>query len=270
MNLNIPSFQNKTTSTRSTSNVLQNIVLGVTLVIMFYFSHQAFLLAKNVLSAGEVLHVFYLGFLTASRVIILITLCTCIWIPVGVWIGMNSTASRFFQPIIQFLAAFPPNSLYPAAALAIFHYHLDVNIWCSPLMILGTQWYILFNVIAGTKALPKNLYYAAKSFHLGTRLWWQKLILPGLFPYIITGMITAAGGAWNASIIAEVVEWGDQRVHASGLGAYIKQAFEQGHVIKLAFGVIIMCVYVLIINRIIWKPLYDIAEKRFKNGASNG
>ena len=83
-------------------------------------------------------------------------------------------------------------------------------------------------------------------------------------------MITAAGGAWNASIIAEVIEWGDQRVHASGLGAYITLAFEQGQVIKLAFGVIIMCMYVLLINRIIWKPLYDIAEKRFKNGASNG
>ena len=245
--------------------------MAVTLLLAgCYIAHEAWLIAHAILSWQEFFHVSYLGLLTALRVMILIALCTLIWIPVGVWIGMNPTASRIFQPIIQFLAAFPPNSLYPAAALAIFHYHLNVNIWASPLMILGTQWYILFNVIAGTKALPKNLYYAAKSFQLSRRLWWQKLILPGLFPYIITGMITAAGGAWNASIIAEVVEWGSQRSHADGLGAYIKLAFEQGEVVKLAFGVIIMCIYVLIINRLIWKPLYDIAEKRFKSGASYG
>jgi NitT/TauT family transport system permease protein len=248
-----------------------NALLSLSLLVIgCYLTYEAWSIAHTTLSITEVSHVAYLGFLTALRVMVLISLCTLIWLPVGVWIGMHPTASRFFQPIIQFLAAFPPNSLYPVAALAIFHYHLNVNIWCSPLMILGTQWYILFNVIAGAKALPKNLCYAAKSFHLSRRLWWQKLILPGLFPYIITGMITAAGGAWNASIIAEVVEWGQQRVHADGLGAYIKLAFEQGEVIKLSFGVIVMCVYVLIINRMVWKPLYDIAEKRFKSGASYG
>ena len=148
---------------------------------------------------------------------------TIIWVPVGVWIGFSPRASQMVQPIAQFLAAFPVNLLFPIAALLIMRHHLNINIWCSPLMILGTQWYILFNVIAGTTALPKNLCQAVDTLNVRGWLWWKKLVLPAIFPYLITGAITAAGGAWNISIIAEVISWGKTNLVATGIGAYITQ-----------------------------------------------
>ena len=131
-------------------------------------------------------------------------------------------------------------------------------------MILGTQWYILFNVIAGTTALPKDLVMVSQNFGLKKWLWLKRFILPGIFPYFITGAITAAGGAWNASIVAEVVSWGNYNLVADGLGAYIKQFTSLGDFPRIALGISMMCIYVLIFNRLIWQPLYNLAEKRFQ------
>ena len=212
----------------------------------------------------EVGHVMLLGLFTGIRVIILIILCTIVWVPIGVWIGLRPRAAEIIQPIAQFLAAFPAYLLFPVVVMMIMRYHLNVEIWTAPLMILGTQWYILFNVIAGVSVLPKELHYATENFNVRGWLWWSRFILPGIFPYYITGAITAAGGAWNASIVAEVVTWGHTTLRATGLGAYIAKYTTEGDFSRIALGIAAMCVFVLLLNHFLWRPLYVLAEKKFQ------
>jgi NitT/TauT family transport system permease protein len=220
----------------------------------------------NNLSLQEAIHVSYLGLITAIRVASVILISSLIWIPVGVWVGLNPRLAQLVQPVAQFLAAFPANLLFPLVVILILKYNLNINIWTSPLMILGPQWYILFNVIAGTSALPKNMLQAMATLNVHGWLWWRRFILPGIYPYYITGAITAAGGAWNISIIAELVRWGPIQLKATGLGAYIAIVTQQGDFPRLVLGIIIMSLYVLIINRLIWRPLYRMAEERFHMG----
>jgi NitT/TauT family transport system permease protein len=169
-----------------------------------------------------------LGFLTLLRVAVLIALASLVWVPIGVWIGLRPGIATRVQPIAQFLAAFPANVLFPIAVVAIVSWKLDPDIWLSPLMILGTQWYILFNVIAGASAFPTDMREVASAVPLRSWQWWRKVIVPGILPYYVTGALTASGGSWNASIVAEVASWGDTKLEASGLGAYIAQATEAG------------------------------------------
>lgn len=150
--------------------------------------------------------------------------------------------------------------------VAIVRFKLAANIWLSPLMILGTQWYILFNVIAGASAFPTDLREAAGSFHLGGWRWWIKVILPGIFPYYVTGAITASGGSWNASIVAEVASWGETHLQATGLGAYIATATEAGDFPRVVLGIATMCILVTLFNRLVWRPLYAFAERRLRLG----
>ncbi|KTC84566.1 MULTISPECIES: ABC transporter permease subunit [Legionella] len=215
------------------------------------------------LKLKEVLHVFLLGAATGTRVIVLIIFSSLIWIPVGVWIGLRPRLAQKIQPIIQFVAAFPANLFYPLFVIAIVQFHLSVEIWVTPLMILGTQWYILFNVIAGASTIPRDLYLAADNFGVKGWQWWKRLALPGIFPFYITGAITAAGGAWNASIVAEWVSWGNTTLEATGLGEYIHASTIAGDFPKIALGTAMMCTYVLAFNHLIWRPLYRLAEERF-------
>lgn len=215
------------------------------------------------LKLSDVLHVFLLGAATGTRVIVLIILSSLVWIPVGVWIGLRPRIAQKIQPVIQFVAAFPANLFYPLFVIAIVRFDLSVEIWVTPLMILGTQWYILFNVIAGASTIPRDLYLAADNFGLKGWLWWRRLALPGIFPFYITGAITAAGGAWNASIVAEWVSWGHTTLKATGLGEYIQASTIAGDFPKIALGTGMMCVYVLVFNQMIWRPLYRLAEERF-------
>lgn len=211
----------------------------------------------------EVFHVFLLGAATGTRVIVLILLSSLIWIPVGVWVGLRPSIAQKIQPIIQFFAAFPANLFYPLFVIAIVRFHLSVEIWVTPLMILGTQWYILFNVIAGAAAIPRDFYLVADNFGVKGWLWWKRIALPGIFPFYITGAITAAGGAWNASIVAECVSWGNTTLTATGLGEYIQANTMTGDFPKIALGTAMMCVYVLVFNHLIWRPLYQLAQNRF-------
>ena len=217
------------------------------------------------LSMSEVKMVFLLGLFTGLRVMALIFIACLIWLPVGVWIGLRPRLSAVVQPIIQFMAAFPANLLFPLATLAIIKFRLNVEFWVAPLMVLGTQWYILFNVIAGTSQLNKELKLAAANFKVRGWLWWRRFVIPAIAPYFITGAITAAGGAWNASIIAEVITWGDSQLVATGIGAYIQQNSEAGDFARVALSTVIMCIIVLLINRVFWKPLYNIAMSRVIN-----
>ncbi|CZJ01284.1 ABC transporter permease [Legionella pneumophila] len=220
-----------------------------------------FILAE--LKVSDIFHVFLLGAATGARVIILILLSSMLWIPVGVWIGLRPRLAQKIQPIIQFVAAFPANLFYPLFVIAIVKFNLSVEIWVTPLMILGTQWYILFNVIAGASSIPRDLYLAADNFGLKGWIWWKRLALPGIFPFYITGAITAAGGAWNASIVAEYVSWGNITLKATGLGEYIQASTTAGDFPQIALGTAMMCVYVLAFNHLIWRPLYRLAEERF-------
>ena len=211
----------------------------------------------------DILDVFLLGAATGARVIVLIAVSSLIWIPVGVWIGLRPRWAQKVQPMIQFAAAFPANLFYPLFVIAIVSFHLNVEVWLTPLMILGTQWYILFNVIAGASTIPRELYLAADNLGLSGWLWWKRLALPGIFPFYITGAICAAGGAWNASIVAEWVSWGSITLRATGLGEYIHASTTAGNFPKIALGTVMMCLYVLAFNHFIWRPLYRLAEKRF-------
>lgn len=242
----------------------------VVVAYVLFFSLVTFFLAGvlhliyTTISMREILHVVLLGAITGSKVMLLILLCSIVWIPIGVWVGLRERASEIVQPMVQFLAAFPANLLFPIVVMLIVKYHLNVNIWTAPLMVLGTQWYILFNVIAGAAALPKELKQVAANFHVQGWLWWIRLILPGIFPYYVTGAITAAGGAWNVSILAEVVSWGNTHLQAMGLGAYITQNSASGNFARLALGICVMTIYVLVINRLLWRPLYRLATERFQ------
>ncbi len=219
-----------------------------------------FILAE--VSWSEASHVFMLGLYTLTRVIILIALAAAIWIPIGVWVGMRPNLSSKVQAIAQFLAAFPANLMFPAAVVLIVHFGLNPDIWLSPLMILGTQWYLLFNVIAGTSTIPTELRYAAQSLGLSGWLKWRRYLLPAIFPSFVTGAITATGGAWNASIVAEYVTWGHTTLKAHGIGSYIAEMTAIGDFPRIALGIGIMCMFVMGFNHFVWRRLYHMAENR--------
>jgi NitT/TauT family transport system permease protein len=213
---------------------------------------------------GEIGSVFVLGLITAARVLVLIGLASLIWVPIGVAIGLRPHLADRIQPIVQFLAAFPANLFFPVAVVLILRFELNPEIWLSPLMILGTQWYILFNVIVGTNALPQELQRAAQNLGVRRWLWWRRVILPAIFPAYVTGAVTAAGGSWNASIVSEVVQWGDTTLTATGIGAYIARTTAEGDSARIALGIGVLCLYVLAFNRLLWRRLYDLAAERLR------
>jgi NitT/TauT family transport system permease protein len=213
---------------------------------------------------AEIGRVFLLGLATAARVLVLIGIASVVWVPIGVGIGLRPHFADLAQPVVQFLAAFPANLFFPAAVVLILRFHLNPEIWLSPLMILGTQWYILFNVIAGTTALPAELRLAAQNFAVRRLLWWRRVILPAIFPAYVTGAVTAAGGSWNASIVAEIVQWGDTTLTATGIGAYIARTTAAGDGARIALGISVLCLYVLAFNRLLWRRLYNLAAERLR------
>ncbi len=156
------------------------------------------------------------GLITMIRVAILIALASVIWVPLGVIVGLRPRVTQFVQPMAQFLAAFPANLLFPIVVAVIVRYELSANVWLSPLMILGTQWYILFNVIAGATAFPGDFREAAATFHIHGWNWWREVMIPAILPYYVTGAITASGGAWNASVVSEAVDWGHMHLPREG------------------------------------------------------
>ena len=211
---------------------------------------------------AEVGHVLWLGFLTMVRVIVLIALAAVVWVPIGIRIGLNPNVARIAQPVAQFLAAFPANLMFPLAVMLIARFALNPEIWLSPLMIFGTQWYILFNVIAGASGIPTELKLAARNFGLRGWLLWKRFLIPAVFPNLLTGLVTAAGGSWNASIVSEYVSWGDRTLVATGLGSYIAEMTAKGDFPRIALGIGVMSLFVVGFNRLLWNRLYDIAQER--------
>jgi NitT/TauT family transport system permease protein len=215
-------------------------------------------------SLNDILRIFGLGFLTLLRVFAVTILATLIWTPIGVWIGSKPRAAQIAQPLAQIFASFPVNMTFPLVVGLFIRFNIDMNWGCILLIAMGTQWYILFNVIAGAMAIPNDLKEAAKNF--GLRGWplWRTLILPAIFPFWITGACTAAGGAWNATIVAEVANWGDRHLAATGLGAFISEVSQkEGGTPLLICGTAVMAIFVVVINKLVWRRLYSYAEHRF-------
>ncbi len=211
----------------------------------------------------EIPHCFALGAATFARVCVLLVFATLVWVPVGVWIGLNPRVARLAQPIVQVLASFPADFLFPFATLVFIDLGISINIGGVLLMALGAQWYILFNVIAGASAVPSDLREAMEVLDVHGWQRWKRLIIPGILSSYVTGAITAAGGVWNASIVAEVVTYHKTTLTAYGLGAHIVQASNEGNKAKLICGVAVMSVYVVAVNSLFWRRLYRLAESRY-------
>lgn len=234
------------------------LIITVALVALwrvFHFVHSE-------VGWAEAVHVLWLGTLTMLRVVVLIALAAVVWVPIGIRIGLNPSVARIAQPIAQFMAAFPANLMFPLAVMAIVKFHLNPEIWLSPLMIFGTQWYILFNVVAGASGIPSELRLAARNFGLRGWLLWRRFLIPAVFPSLLTGLVTAAGGSWNASIVSEYVTWGDRTLVATGLGSYIAEMTARGDFPRIALGICVMALFVVGFNRLLWNRLYDLAQSR--------
>ncbi|ACB67060.1 binding-protein-dependent transport systems inner membrane component [Burkholderia ambifaria MC40-6] len=247
------------------SSRLGDIVWGTfVILITVYVGWRVVGFVATGVTMGDVGHVLVLGLITLLRVLVLIAIASVIWVPLGVLIGLRPALAEKIQPLAQFLAAFPANLLFPVFVIVIVHFHLNADIWLSPLIVLGTQWYILFNVIAGAMSYPNDYKEATKNFRIRGWQWWRQAILPGIFPYYVTGAITASGGAWNASIVSEFVQWGDTKVVAHGLGSYIAQTTAAGDFPKIILGIAVMSLFVTLFNRLLWRPMYAYAESRLR------
>jgi NitT/TauT family transport system permease protein len=235
----------------------------VVLAVVLGLWHIVAVLIRNT-PLIEALQVCGLAALTMVRVFVLIGLASLIWVPIGVWVGMRPRVTQIVQPIAQFMAAFPANLLFPIAVFGIVTWKLNPDIYLSPLMILGTQWYILFNVIAGASSIPAEMRYVAANFRVTGWLWWRKVALPAVLPFYVTGAITASGGSWNAAVLAELATWGGTQVEARGLGSYIAEATTAGDFHRIVLGIGTMSLFVVVINRLFWRPLYYYAERKYR------
>jgi len=230
--------------------------------VLGLFAVRGAAFVATAVSWDEALRILGLGALTLTRVGAVLAFSAAVWTPVGVWIGLNPRVAQIAQPVAQLLASFPANFLFPFVTILFLHLHWSLEWGGALLMTLGAQWYVLFNTIAGAMGIPSDLREMGRNFRLQGVAWWRTLILPAIFPAWVTGALTAAGGAWNASIVAEVVNWGNQRLAATGLGAYITEATTKGDWPRIVLGVAVMSAYVVTLNQLIWRPLGRLAERR--------
>jgi NitT/TauT family transport system permease protein len=250
------------TVSRDATRWIDGIWYAAIAAIGLYALYTAVAYIATELGWADVWHVCVLTFYTLLRVVILLTLASVVWVPISVWVGLRPRWAEAVQPLAQFLAAFPVNLLFGAAVSLVLTFHLNPDIWLSFLIVFGTQWYIVFNTIGGAAAFPNDLREAAANLRVRGWRWWRDVMLPGVAPYYLTGAITASGGSWNASIVAEYVRWKDQTVTAHGVGAYIAEATDKGDFPRIVLGVAIMSIVVTLFNRLVWRRLYAYAERR--------
>ena len=214
-------------------------------------------------SGAEWVHLVQSDLLTLARVTAALLLGTVWTVPLGIRIGLSPRLSRIMQPVVQVAASFPAPMLFPAVILILTSLNITIGVGSIVLMLLGTQWYILFNVIAGAQAIPSDLKEAAANYHFTPRQRFWSLYVPAVFPYLVTGWVTAAGGAWNASIVAETVTFRGSTLTARGIGAVISQAAFSARFGELSGAILIMALTVVLINRFVWRPLYAVASTRY-------
>jgi len=250
--------------TRTVMNWVLGILLSVILgVIAIIAAGRAMMMLRSI-SISEVLHVLAGAGATLLRVDAALLIAALWTIPAGVAIGFHPKLARIAQPVAQIAASFPATVIFPLIIIGLTQIHMGLGIGSIALMLLGTQWYVLFNVIAGAMAIPSDLREVASLFRFGRLQRWTTVILPGIFPYLITGMVTASGGAWNASIIAEYYHLKDKTYTTLGLGAEISQASDHGQYALLLLSTVVMALMVVTINRLLWRRLYRLAETRYK------
>jgi NitT/TauT family transport system permease protein len=239
--------------------------LAFTIVVVLALGYGLYSMLAYIATGSAGLAVFGTtfadGFFTFLRVVVVVTVASLIWVPVGVWIGFNPRVAQFMQPIVQILASFPANFVFPFAIVVFLYLGISLNFGAILLMALGTQWYVLFNVIAGASAVPSDLKEAMDNLGVRGLDRWRRLVLPAIFPAYVTGAITAAGGAWNATIVAEIVSYNHRQLVARGLGSFIAQ--NAGHLPALFAGLLVMCLYVTGLNVLLWRRLYHLAETKF-------
>ena len=244
-----------------TGDVVFNVIAGLVTVSLVVAAVRFVLSGVGLKEVG---HAALLGLATSARVVALLIFSTIVWTPIGVAIGMNLKLARLSQPVVQIFASFPANFLFPFATLWFIKLGVSLNWGSMLLMALGAQWYLLFNVIGGAQAIPNDLREMAASLGLRGFRKWKFLIGPAIFGTWVTGAITASGGAWNASIVSELVSWGNTTLKAKGLGAYIAEATTMGDWPRIVLGVGLMSVFVVAANRLVWRPLYDLAQRRYQ------
>jgi NitT/TauT family transport system permease protein len=247
---------------RSTRAIVILLALGALAAILVAAFHATLLLRQ--IHAHELLSLFGGAGATFLRVNVALLLASLWTIPVGVAIGFNPRIAHITQPLAQIAASFPATALFPVILLALMRLGLGLGVGSVALMLLGTQWYILFNVIAGAMAIPSDLQEVSSLFRFTSLQRWTTVILPGIFPFLITGLVTASGGAWNASIVAEYFQLKDKTLMTNGLGAQISAASNRGDFPTLLLATIIMALMVVTINRLVWRPLYRLAETRYR------
>lgn len=249
------------------------IQIGYLLELIFWiiFIYSIFLTYKILhqlcyghIFLDDVKHVIELGAITALRIFVMVSLASFIWVPIGIVISTKASVVHKIQPLIQLLTSIPANLYFPIFVIGISKFNLNPEIALGGMMIIGSQWYILYNIIAGGITIPTELTEISESFHLKGLQKWTKILLPAIFPFYITGMISATGAAWNASIVSEIVSFGNSTISATGIGAYIVVNTNNGDLARVALGVIIMIFYVVTINKILWDPLYVYASKKFR------
>jgi NitT/TauT family transport system permease protein len=246
-----------------TGDRIYNVVL-VALVAALGIAAVRFVLAE--VGIREMGHAAFLGLVTGGRVLALLAFSTLVWTPIGVAIGFSPKLARVSQPIVQIFASFPANFLFPFATLGFIKLGVTLNWGSLLLMALGAQWYLLFNVIGGAQGIPNDLREMAANIGLRGSREWRALIGPGIFASWVTGAITASGGAWNASIVSELVSWGNTTLRADGLGAYISEATAKGDWPRIVLGVGLMSIFVVGLNRLVWRPLYELAGAKYRLG----
>lgn len=245
------------------SLITGSILLTLVLALSVFAAVHALLLLRQV-QAGEFLQLLKGAGATFLRVNASLLIAAAWTIPVGVAIGFHPKLARIAQPLAQIAASVPATALFPVLLLALVQAGGGLGIGSIALMLLGTQWYILFNVIAGAMAIPSDLREVADLFHFRSLQRWTTVILPGIFPYLITGLVTASGGAWNASIVAEYFHLRGHTLETLGLGAEISRATDHGQFATLLLATIIMALMVVTINRLVWRPLYRVAETKYR------
>jgi len=253
----------RSAASRQRSLITNSTLFIVLLIAAIFAAFHAVLLLRQ-LHGAEILELLKGAGATFLRVNASLLIAALWTIPVGVAIGFNPRLARIAQPLAQIAASVPATALFPVLLIALVHAGGGLGIGSIALMLLGTQWYILFNVIAGAIAIPSDLKEVAGLFHFGSVQRWKTLILPGIFPYLITGLVTASGGAWNASIIAEYFHLHGQTLSTLGLGAEISRATDHGQFDMLLMATIIMALMVVTINRLVWRPLFQLAETKYR------
>ncbi|NYF80899.1 ABC transporter permease [Granulicella arctica] len=241
-------------------------VLAIAAVVIYFMAMHTVILLRPV-TGSQYLQLLKGAAATFGRVNLSLLLAAAWTIPAGVAIGFHPRLAKLAQPLAQIAASVPATALFPVILLMLVRLGGGLGIGSIALMLLGTQWYILFNVIAGALAIPTDLKEVATLFRFSTLQRWQTVILPGIFPFLVTGMVTASGGAWNASIIAEYFRLNNQTLQTVGLGAQISAATESGQFPILLLGTVLISLMVVTTNRLLWRPLYRLAETRYKLGA---